>query len=401
MAKLAKNARFLFLTKVLFVVILSLQLNAFAQKDDPAALKVQAKTLIDAQKFTEALPLYEKLTQLTPNDSEAHFYMGFSLLGQALISADSEEKMQLRVRARNEYMRAQQLGNDSELLKGLIEGLPPDGRLGVGYSDNLRANKLMEKGEASFATGKLDEALAHYQNALKIDPLCYHAALFSGDVYTQQNKPDDAGIWYQRAIKINPYIETAYRYSATPLMKQGKYNQARDLYIEAFIVEPYSRLAVSGIIQWAQITKTQVGHPKIDIPEIKSGTDGKANSTINLSPKANDGSLAWASYISTREMWRQAKFAKQFPKEKAYRHTLWEEADALRSVVSSAKAFKPKMLNDQITMLAKMDQDGVLEAFILMAIPDQGIAQDHQGYLLGHRDKLRQYVLNYMIVGQK
>ena len=60
MAKLAKNARFLFLTKVLFVVILSLQLNAFAQKDDPAALKVQAKTLIDAQKFTEALPLYEK-----------------------------------------------------------------------------------------------------------------------------------------------------------------------------------------------------------------------------------------------------------------------------------------------------------------------------------------------------
>ena len=184
-------------------------------------------------------------------------------------------------------------------------------------------------------------------------------------------------------------------------MKQDKYDLARDRYIEAFIVEPYNRLATSGIVQWGQVTKTQLGHPKIDIPEIKIGPDGKANSTINLDPRAEDGSFAWASYVATRETWRNEQFAKHFPGETAYRHTLSEEAEALRSVVAAAKALKPKVLNDQIAKLAKMDQEGVLEAYILMAIPDQGIAQDHHAYLMAHRDKLRQYVLNYVIGGPK
>ena len=103
------------------------------------------------------------------------------------------------------------------------------------------------------------------------------------------------------------------------------------------------------------------------------------------------------SYVTTRELWRKEKFSKQFPKERAYRHTLVEEADALRSVVSTAKTLKLKKLNDQIELLSKLDQDGVLEAYILMAIPDAGIAQDHRGYLRANRAKLRQYVAGYVI----
>jgi hypothetical protein len=45
----------------------------------------------------------------------------------------------------------------------------------------------------------------------------------------------------------------------------------------------------------------------------------------------------------------------------------------------------------------KMDQDGVLEAYILMAIPERGIALDHSAYLTQNRDKLHKYVLNYVI----
>ncbi|MFL6375436.1 MAG: hypothetical protein ACJ73D_12270, partial [Pyrinomonadaceae bacterium] len=118
--------------------------------------------------------------------------------------------------------------------------------------------------------------------------------------------------------------------------------------------------------------------------------------TINLS-MADDGSMAWIAYSSTREDWRKTKFAKAFPKEKTYRHSMTEEVDALRSVVSVARSTKPKQLNSQIAMLEKMDKDGVLEAFVLMARPDEGIAQDYDDYLHAHRDKLRQYVVNYVI----
>ena len=52
-------------------------------------------------------------------------------------------------------------------------------------------------------------------------------------------------------------------------------------------------------------------------------------------------------------------------------------------------------------MLTKLDQDGLLEAFILRAIPDQGIARDHANYLARNREKLRQYVIKYVIGGGK
>src|SRR5262249_55434996 len=107
-------------------------------------------------------------------------------------------------------------------------------------------------------------------------------------------------------------------------------------------------------------------------------------------------------YSTTREEWEKTKFAKTFPKEKTYRHSLAEEADALRSVVTMAKSLKPKVLNDQIAMIEKLDKDGVLEAYILLAMPDQDIAPEHHEYLVKNRDKLRLYVTKYVIgAGQK
>jgi len=54
----------------------------------------------------------------------------------------------------------------------------------------------------------------------------------------------------------------------------------------------------------------------------------------------DDGSFAWISYGATRSTWRKEKFAKVFPNERAYRHSLAEEADALRSVILLATADK-------------------------------------------------------------
>jgi tetratricopeptide (TPR) repeat protein len=257
----------------------------------------------------------------------------------------------------------------------------------------------MEAGEKSFTSGKIDDALAAYQKALQIDPKIYEAALYSGDMYLRKNDFPNAEIWYQKAIAIDPNRETAYRYSATPLMKQGKTAQARDRYIEAYISEPYSRFALNGILQWGEATKTRMSHPRVEVPESKTDADGKITTAINVNPLADDGSTAWLGYAATRAEWREKKFAKTFHSEKTYRHTLQEEAEALRSVVKIANETKAKTktLNPQIETLIKLDRDGLLEAFILMAMPDDGIARDHPAYLRQNRDKLRQYVVKYVI----
>jgi tetratricopeptide (TPR) repeat protein len=333
-----------------------------------------------------------------------HFYLGFALIAQANTIRDDVQAKALRVRARAAFVKSKELGVQEPLVDALIISIPSDGSKGRAFSQNIAADSLMTEAEAFFSQGKLDEALVDYQKALEIDPKLYHAALFAGDVFIQKGDFAQSEAWYKRAIAIDPNRETAYRYSATPLMKQGKIEAARDRYVEAFITEPYSQFARAGLVQWATITKTSLAHPDIDIPTDVT-FDDKGNAKINLDAKAllsgkDDGSFAWISYGTTRSTWKKEQFAKRFPKEPVYRHSLPEEAEALRSVITLATVDKKtKTLSPSLARLKKLDDEGLLEAYILLARPDEGISQDHPAYLQQNRDKLRRYVIEYVVTG--
>ncbi|HET6889495.1 MAG TPA: tetratricopeptide repeat protein [Pyrinomonadaceae bacterium] len=376
-----------------------------AQTGESASeLKKRVSGLMEQTKYTEALPLLEKIATLEPKDGETQFYLGFALLGQANNAKDAMRKA-LRVRARNSFIKSKQLGFNEPRLDALIMSLPEDGSDAPSYSGNPKADELMQAGEAFFSQGKADEALKKYQQALELDSKLYHAALYSGDIYLQKQDFAQAEYWYQKAIAIDPTKETAYRYSATPLMKQGKTDAARDRYVEAFITEPYNRFAVAGLVQWGRATKTTLAHPEIDIPTNVS-FDEKGNAKVNLDASAligkDNGSFAWLSYGVTRTNWRKEKFAKTFPSEKTYRHTLAEEVDALQSVISTAMSDKSiKTLSPSLATLKKLNDEGLLEAYLLIARPDQGIAQDHPAYLKQNREKLRRYVIEYVVKGSK
>lgn len=387
------------------LLLLTLSLPAYAQGgEDLAALKEKAAELVKQTKYTEALPLLEKIAAAEPNDAQTQFFLGFALLGQANNTKEGTARKALRVRARSAFVKSKELGVREPVVDALIQSMAPDGSEGAAFSGNAEADKLMNEAEALFSQGKLDDALKNYQAALKLDPKLYMAALFSGDVYKERGDFQQAEVWYQKAIEIDPYRETAYRYSATPLMKQGKYDQARDRYVEAYITEPYSKFSVAGLTQWSQATQTRLAHPAIEIPtDVKF--DEKGDAQINLDAGAllggkDDGGMAWISYGATRSTWRKEKFAKTFPQEKTYRHSLAEEADALRSVLALASDKKvAKTLSPSLARLKKLDEEGLLEAYILLARPDNGIAQDHAAYLRQNRDKLRRYVVQYVVTG--
>lgn len=378
--------------------------SASAQTGDLEQTKQKAAALINDLKYVEALPLLEKIVAAEPDNPEMHFYLGFALIAKAnaIDMPEAEARRNLRVRARAAFVRARQLGYDRPLVDALITSLPPDGSESGAFSSNAAAEAIMKTAEAHFSKGELDEALKNYQKALVLDPKLYHAALFSGDVFLHKNNYEQAEFWYQKAISIEPNRETAYRYSATPLMRQRKFDQARDRYVEAYITEPYNRFTASGLTQWAQATNTGLGHPQIDIPvTVTFNENGEAN--INLDQAAlgqDDGSFAWIGYGAARVGWRKEKFAKTYPKETAYRHSLAEEADALRSVITIAASDKrTKALSPPLTKLKKLNDEGLLEAYLLLARADQGIAQDHRAYLAANRPLLRRYVMEYVIRG--
>jgi hypothetical protein len=172
--------------------------------------------------------------------------------------------------------------------------------------------------------------------------------------------------------------------------------------VEAYITEPYSKFSRAGLSQWGTVTKTPLGHPKIDIPtNVKY--DEKGDVQINLDAGMlmggkDDGSFAWIVYGGTRSLWHKEKFAKTFPDEKTYRHSLNEEAEALHLVISTATAEKKtKKLSPSLAKLKELDGKGLLEAYILLAMADEGIAADYPNYRAQNRDKLRRYVVEYVL----
>jgi len=242
-----------------------------------------------------------------------------------------------------------------------------------------------------------------YQQALLLDPKLYEAALFIGDVYFKSADQQKAGEWFARAIEINPDRETAYRYWGDSLMKQGKVTEAGDKFVDAYIAEPYNRLARAGFVNWGERVHVELAHPRVEFPaSVNQKGDG---TTITLDPKMLDkddkdgSSAAWMMYSLTRASWPQSEFAKQYPNEKAYRHSLKEEAASIRAALKLLDEKKATTSDRSLQILQKLEKDGLLEAFILLAMPDAGIATDFEAYRKTNLAELRRYVKQYVLTG--
>ena len=366
----------------------------------------RAFQLFKDTKYPEALALFEKLAAANPKDREVLETVGFLLIAQTDVK-DAAARKQARARGREFLVRAQKLGANSVLLNSLLESVPPDGGNDVTFSTKKEVDEAMQEGESAFASGNFSKAIEMYQRALLLDPNLYEAALFTGDVYFKTADQVKAGEWFARAIAINPNRETAYRYWGDALMKQGRVTEAGDKFVEAFIAEPYNRLARSGFINWAEKVHITLAHPKVELPaNVTPKQEG--GTTITLDPnmfKKDDKSgsgAAWMTYGIIRAGWPQSEFAKQYPNEKKYRHSLKEEAAALRGalkVLADQKGADAKSIDPSLQILSQLEKEGLLEAFILLALPDEGIAQDFVAYRKTNVDDLRRYVKQYVLNG--
>jgi tetratricopeptide (TPR) repeat protein len=342
----------------------------------------RALELLQNNRIPEALQVLEKLALAQPSDGEVQFYLGFARLANARTLPDQEARRQARLQARAALLRAKQLGVKNDLLEQLIEIIPPDGSEPVTkFSENKEADAAMHEGEDAFVKGDLDGALAAYERAFKLDPKLYEAALFAGDMHYRKKTWDKAAEWFGRAIAIDPDRETAYRYWGDALMAQGKLDEARDKFIEAIVAEPYNRATWGALIQWAEEAQAQLGHPRVE--------------------PANESVKYWKAYKDTRAAWAKSEFAKEFPNEKAYRHSLREEAAALRAAAEVAirdpELGKSAAADPTLANLLNLYKADLIEAYVLLARADEGIARDYAGYRQTNRDKLRQYIREQVI----
>lgn len=413
----AKGPIFTLSKFLLLAFVLAMPVQTFAQATaDGSAEKQRAYELYDRNKFAEALPILEKLVAANPSDVGLLERAGWATLVIAGSIKDPEARKKSRERARGFLTRAKELGDDTELLRAGLEALALPDTTDESLSPVKEADAAMRDGEEAHSRGEFDKAIKAYQRALELDPKLYLAALFTGDMYFKKgHQATDAtekkqlmaaaGEWFSRAIAIDENVETAYRYWGDALDALGRTDEARERFVEAILAEPYNRRAYVGLAQWADRHQVSLGHPKIDIPiSVTSKKPGEVSIVDQLALKGsdNDGSAAWIMYGMMRSTWmdqnngsRSDRFAKAYPGESAYRHSLAEEAAALRGVVASVQVQtkeKPGMkLTPALENLMKLSDAGLIEAYVLFVRPDEGIARDYPAYRKLNRDKLKQY----------
>lgn len=350
---------------------------------DLSTERQQALDLMKKAQPLAALPLVEDLVAANPDDSAALGWLAYGLFAKARLGATAAEAPALRSLEAAE--RAKQLGNSWKLLDELITILKTPGAPQHPYSDNPQVNATMKEGEDAFTRGDDAGALAAYAKALELDPKLYQAALFAGDVCFRKKEVPCASQWYGRAVAIDPNRETAYRYWGDALMSAGKMMEAREKFIEAVIAEP-SQKPWASLANWAKQNNYVLLAPKIEPPVNPANLD------------EDSGRSAWASYTVTRAAWRQGLFARTYPAEKEYRHSLAEEGAALSAVADAVGRTKAKHLDPQLMNILLLRTDGLLESWVLLSGGrDDGIARDYAPYRAAHHLEMRAYLDKYVI----
>lgn len=392
---------------VLLLSIVSLtvgRLNLPAQTESEDTTRQRAFELFKQDKHIEALPLFEELALKSPDDRDVLVGLGACLVSEAATLDDQDAASKERIRARQVLLKAKKLGSTAPLLENLLQMLPEDG---VVKYENTPADQAMRAAEAAFARHDFEEAIKNYTKVLEYDPKNYSAVLFIGDTYFAEKDWAKAGEWYQKAIDLDPNKETAHRYYADMLLKNGEVEKSRTRFIQAVVAEPYNPISWRALQAWATTNKLQLQRVHVDTPNKVSQT-GDKNITINIDPNAPaETSSIWLMYGLTKASWHGDEFKKHFPAEKQYRHSLAEEAEALTTAATvwtegnEADKKKKKATSapkdPNLILLLKLYQAKMIEPYVLLNAADEGIAQDYPGYREKNREKLEQYLSEFVV----
>lgn len=360
-----------------------------------------ARTLFESGNVVGSLPYYERLAQKEPQNPLYAERLAYALTAQLAPLPAGEQRKTLLARATSEAQRARSLGDNSNLLQTLLRSLE-----GGGMEAPSAEVQELAAAESAFTRGEYDKALAAYEAVAAANPLSYSARLFAGDVHYVRGNVDAAGKWFQAAIDLNPNVETAHRYWGDALAKVKREDEALKHYIDAVVAEPYNRNAWMGLQQWAGRNKYRMQKPNIQTPAAPTITqreDGKPQVGINMSSTKNvPASAAWLAYSMSRSTWMLGEFTKRYPQEGKYRHSLAEEAAALRIAAVAAKLDELDLngADKELQGLAMIARADMIEPYVLLQSADEGITKDYNDYRAANRDKLAAYIRQIMLAPQ-
>ena len=151
-------------------------------------------------------------------------------------------------------------------------------------TDNQTTQELINQGNKLRQEGKLDEAIAAFQQAIESDSNSYEAYHFLGETLAQQDKLGAAENSYYKAIEINPDYFWSHHCLGQVLLWQGKLDEAIAATRQAIKLAP-SNTAFQEQLKIAIAKKSahdSLNHSSIELPEKSQDLSHNAIQDVQL-----------------------------------------------------------------------------------------------------------------------
>ncbi|NES04402.1 MAG: tetratricopeptide repeat protein [Okeania sp. SIO2F4] len=207
-------------------------------KPEPKAYKIIGNSLQALGKLSEALDWYKKALEIKPDFGEVYANIGTIFAQQK----QWEKAIQSYRRAiaikpdfagvyRNLAKIYTQVDRSTDAAEYLYQAL----RLEPGKAT---AEEFLFTGNNLNENGQLEQAIACYEEAIKLKPQLVEASYKLGEILIQNGQWGEAVVCYQRVISANPKNLEAYEKLGDGLLKQGQLYLALQNYQKAQQLEP-------------------------------------------------------------------------------------------------------------------------------------------------------------------
>jgi protein O-mannosyl-transferase len=145
-------------------------------------------------------------------------------------------------------------------------------------------------GTALLQTGRVDEAIIQYREALQIKPDYAEAHYNLGIALRQMGKPDEAIAQYREALQIEPDYAEAHNNLGNTLVHQGKMDEAITQFQEVLRINPGSAEAhnnLGNILLQQGRTDEAIAHYREALQIKPDSADARNNLGIALRQKGN------------------------------------------------------------------------------------------------------------------
>jgi len=193
-------------------------------------------SLLDQNKFNEALSKFKEAAQVDPKNSLAASGQAMAFFRASALT-DKSNIDAYRSLAEKFAREALDLNDLDSMAMSVLKRLS-GGTFESNHTPVPGAREAFQSGEERFFAKHYDEAITLYQKALELDSAYTEAALNIGDSYFAQQKYAEAEPWIKKATEMEPLYGRTWRFLFDCYGAMGRPRDAERAALKGIAAEP-------------------------------------------------------------------------------------------------------------------------------------------------------------------